>query len=233
VDPEILVVHEVLSVGDTVFQQKCMARMKAIMHSGATVLFVSHNLRAVSELCSRALLLEHGKMAAIGPASQVIREYVNRSCAQRIIPADVPAYIASVTIRDGSGENATFDAGQRVWVDIEVVSRVPTQKLAISLSILDVSGYNVFDTSTERLGMGSFTLDKEERFACTFELQLNLARGTFYPSITLCRYDIQEAYDRWSPAATIYVRSDIDVRGAANCFPRVTKHESVTHAAMS
>jgi len=232
VDPEVLVVDEVLSVGDYLFQQKCIARMKGVIHSGATVLFVSHNLRAVAELCPRALLLDHGKLAGSGPTNQVIRQYLDGSCGQRTLPANVPVYISTVRIRDQNGDGITFDSGQTIWIDVEVMARRPTQKLAIVFWILDDSQVDICDTSTERLGMGSFSLDAGECFTCTFEVQLNLVQGTFYPSLALHRYDIQTTYDSWSPAATIYVRSDADVRGIANCFPKITAHEKAEAAAL-
>src|ERR1035437_9744936 len=74
VDPEVLIVDEVLSVGDHVFQQRCMERMKEVLSSGATVLFVSHNLKTVAQICQRSMLLEHGKVLAIGETDAVARE---------------------------------------------------------------------------------------------------------------------------------------------------------------
>src|SRR5215475_5329328 len=75
VDPDVLLVDEVLSVGDYLFQRKCMERMQTVIGSGATVIFVSHNLREVANLCQRSLLLERGQVRAIGPTADVIREY--------------------------------------------------------------------------------------------------------------------------------------------------------------
>jgi lipopolysaccharide transport system ATP-binding protein len=72
VDPDVLIVDEVLSVGDYVFQQKCMKRMKEVTRAGTTVLFVSHNLRSVAEFCPQALLLEHGQILKHGPTHEVI-----------------------------------------------------------------------------------------------------------------------------------------------------------------
>src|SRR5438876_7247429 len=63
VDPDVLIVDEVLSVGDFVFQRKCLEKMNAVLQSGATIIFVSHDLRAVAELCSRTLLLDRGRIA--------------------------------------------------------------------------------------------------------------------------------------------------------------------------
>ncbi len=74
-EPEILIIDEVLSVGDLAFQQRCIGRMEAVAAEGRTVLFVSHNLTAVSNLCDRAMLLANGRMATMGDARDVITDY--------------------------------------------------------------------------------------------------------------------------------------------------------------
>ena len=75
-DPDILVIDEVLSVGDFVFQQKSLQKMRSVAKGGATVLFVSHNLKAVSDLCARTVLLDLGAIVADGPSSEVIQTYL-------------------------------------------------------------------------------------------------------------------------------------------------------------
>ncbi len=75
-EPEILIVDEVLSVGDSRFQEKCLGRMETVSREGRTVLFVSHNLAAVRKLCDRAVLLSGGQAQLIGPTNQVIDRYL-------------------------------------------------------------------------------------------------------------------------------------------------------------
>jgi lipopolysaccharide transport system ATP-binding protein len=77
-EPEILIIDEVLSVGDLAFQRKCVGRMETVAAEGRTVLFVSHNLTAVSNLCHRAMLLVNGRTAAMGDAREVISEYARQ-----------------------------------------------------------------------------------------------------------------------------------------------------------
>jgi lipopolysaccharide transport system ATP-binding protein len=76
-EPEILIVDEVLAVGDVDFQKKCIGKMKDVASAGRTVLFVSHNMEAIKNLCSRALLMEHGTIVSEGSPSQVIETYLN------------------------------------------------------------------------------------------------------------------------------------------------------------
>ena len=84
--PEILVIDEVLAVGDAEFQRKCLGKMGEIARDGRTVLFVSHNLDAVRSLCPRSILIEDGRLAADGPTSDVIRRYLQSSSLQ--LPGD-------------------------------------------------------------------------------------------------------------------------------------------------
>ena len=75
-EPDILVVDEVLAVGDAEFQKRCIGRMESIGAEGRTVLFVSHNMPAIARLCSRAILLDQGRVVADGPSEQVIARYL-------------------------------------------------------------------------------------------------------------------------------------------------------------
>ena len=78
-EPEILVVDEVLAVGDAEFQKKCLGKMGEVASEGRTVLFVSHNMGAVQTLCRRVVLLSHGKVQMIGSVPEVVAEYLKVS----------------------------------------------------------------------------------------------------------------------------------------------------------
>lgn len=76
-EPEVLIVDEVLAVGDTQFQKKCLGRMEQVRRSGRTVLFVSHNMSAVRNLCSRGILLDAGRIKMDGPIDAVVEQYLD------------------------------------------------------------------------------------------------------------------------------------------------------------
>ena len=78
-EPEILVIDEVLAVGDAEFQKKCLGKMGEVSKSGRTILFVSHNMGAVRQLCSRGIVLQAGKIVTDGPTETALSEYLNRS----------------------------------------------------------------------------------------------------------------------------------------------------------
>ncbi|HEV2146729.1 MAG TPA: ABC transporter ATP-binding protein [Longimicrobiaceae bacterium] len=100
-EPEILVVDEVLAVGDATFQRKCLGRMEDVARQGRTVLFVSHNMDAVQRLCSRCVLLERGRVAAVGESREVVARYLARAGGEHA----AGSWIELDTVeRSGSGE---------------------------------------------------------------------------------------------------------------------------------
>lgn len=218
-EPDILVVDEVLSVGDYVFQKKGLEKMHLVLQSGATVLFVSHNLRAVSDLCTRAILLDHGKMVMDGPSQEVINLYYTQHQQTPKDNAEKEIFISHVSIKGSGGENLDFLSGDRVLLEVEMHGNKACQNLSLSISFLDDEHNYIFDTSSERLTGKSFSIAEGESKRIAFELVLNLGPGTYYLAVSIYRYDIQKMYDDLTPAKTIFVRTDRDVRGAANLYP--------------
>jgi lipopolysaccharide transport system ATP-binding protein len=88
-EPEILIVDEVLAVGDAAFQKKCMGKIGQVSRSGRTVMLVSHNMAAVTNLCSKAVLLESGRVTAVGTADEVVPRYLAVSRAGSAADADL------------------------------------------------------------------------------------------------------------------------------------------------
>ena len=80
-ESDILIVDEVLAVGDAGFQRKCLGRMESVANEGRTILFVSHNMGAISELCTRAILLDRGRKVADGSVSEIVHQYSRISCS--------------------------------------------------------------------------------------------------------------------------------------------------------
>jgi lipopolysaccharide transport system ATP-binding protein len=225
INPDVMIVDEVLSVGDYVFQQKCVQRMKEVMRSGSAVVFVSHNMKSVVEFCQNCILLERGRVVAQGEAYNVVANYVQRQTAVRQLDQSRDVKITKVTVRNYEGECILFESGQQAWVDIELYAHKPCKKLSVSLYLMDSGGQLIFNTSLGRLGYAAFDLNPGQVFRCTLELKLNLAEGTFHVGSLVFRYDNETEYDRWLQAATIFVSSSQDIRGLVNCFPKVVKQE--------
>ena len=138
-EPEVLIIDEVLAVGDHEFQQRCMGRIEDISGSGRTVLFVSHDMQAVSRLCDRAYWLEEGRVVLEGPSESVVAQYLqgrSGSGAERVWPARGGAghRVAAGSLRtrvvdaDGHTRNAV-DVREPVGIEIdwfvEQASEVP------------------------------------------------------------------------------------------------------------
>ena len=79
VDPEILIVDEILSVGDIKFQEKSRNKMMSMIEGGTTVLFVSHSLKQIEDLCKKVIWLEHGEIVMVGPAKEVCKKYYEKT----------------------------------------------------------------------------------------------------------------------------------------------------------
>ncbi|HEY3999063.1 MAG TPA: ABC transporter ATP-binding protein, partial [Candidatus Xenobia bacterium] len=102
-NPEILVVDEVLAVGDAKFQQSCLGKMKEVSQSGRTVIFVSHNMNAIRNLCHRAVLLQRGQVLFNGPVEACVEKYAldnsfnfNAHWERRLVPPDSPLFLTQV-----------------------------------------------------------------------------------------------------------------------------------------
>jgi lipopolysaccharide transport system ATP-binding protein len=231
-EPDILVIDEVLSVGDFAFQRKGLEKMRAIAKSGATVIFVSHNLQAVAEFCQRGILLEKGRIIADGPTDQVVRRYLDTASIHEDRPARGPVRIAKTAIRGVDGQTGRFAAGQKARVSVTLDAIAPTEKVAVVIDVFNTEFYEVFNTSSERLGCPPLSLAAGERATCDFDVELNLGPGTYYLGVYLYRYDVEREYDHVFPATSFVVTTDRDTRGSANLYPAVARFESAAPLAL-
>jgi lipopolysaccharide transport system ATP-binding protein len=106
-EPEILMVDEVLAVGDAAFQQKCLGKMRDVVRGGRTILFVSHNMAAVRELCARALVIDAGRVAHSGFVDEAVAHYVQRTAAGMVNGAKE----AKMPDHQGSGRGHILEVG--------------------------------------------------------------------------------------------------------------------------
>lgn len=144
-EPDILIVDEVLSVGDAQFQKKCIMKMTNEAREGRTVLFVSHNMGAVARLCSRALWLEEGNLKLDGPASDVIKKYISSGTQDRGFWAgnhkedssDRLALLKYARVLSCNGDKVStifkFDEPVKIELTYEIKSRVKSFRSYIFL----------------------------------------------------------------------------------------------------
>lgn len=139
-EPEILLVDEVLAVGDTAFQKKCLGKMRDVAREGRTILFVSHNLQAISSLTQKSLLLSDGQLAYSGPTEAVINEYLRESTNQELIYTDQPSSdkpkITRVELKTSWSNNVQIN-GQPMEVHFEITTPVPINGASLSFQALN------------------------------------------------------------------------------------------------
>jgi lipopolysaccharide transport system ATP-binding protein len=153
-DPEIMVVDEVLAVGDAAFQRKCLGKMSENTGEGRTVLFVSHNMSAINRLCSRAILLEKGRLLTDGPASEVTARYLSgtveesgeRTWGMEGAPGNSQLKLLAVHLLDRNGvKKSVFDVSEEITVRIEYAVMEPRLSFRISL-LVNTQGVIAFAT---------------------------------------------------------------------------------------
>jgi len=166
-DPDILLLDEVLAVGDAEFQSKCIERVNQLRKAGTTIVFVSHNLGAVESLCDRVLLLRRGEIACSGPPRYVISEYermLNSMAAW--VPAGASetsaspaAEITSVACFNSEGRKTTiFATGDEARVEVEYVAHELVKDALIEIYFYSIFGNLHTHFSTE-VGGNSFDLE--------------------------------------------------------------------------
>lgn len=142
--PEILVIDEVLAVGDAQFQKKCLGKMGEVAKAGRTVLFVSHNMDAVRKLCSRAVLLEHGRVSTSGETEAVIKTYLEGGADVQSVytirpprqEENPPGYAYRLVVEDKDGHLASsIPAGQpwQIRIHFKITRRTEHFIIAIGL----------------------------------------------------------------------------------------------------
>jgi lipopolysaccharide transport system ATP-binding protein len=160
-EPEILVIDEVLAVGDAEFQRKCLGRMRSVSSKeGRTVLFVSHNIAAINSLCSRAMLLNGGRAEEIGPAKTITQRYVrnsdsseerSKSWTYEDAPGDERFKVARIEITPQAiNAAAPIEMGTPFQIDVAYWNLVENANVVIELLVRGGDGAPVFHSySTE------------------------------------------------------------------------------------
>jgi lipopolysaccharide transport system ATP-binding protein len=166
-EPEILIVDEVLAVGDATFQRRVMDRMSELARKGLTLLFVSHNMQHIPRLCKRAVYLKQGEMVTVGPAAEVTQLYLDqllvdaRTGDLRNKPrtGDGRAKFVRATVVDGDGRPlSALTSGDDLTVRLEIESAARLTDLTASVAVQTLYGARVL-TAWTRESRFPLTLD--------------------------------------------------------------------------
>ena len=136
-ESDILIVDEVLAVGDAGFQKQCMGKMESVANEGRTILFVSHNMGAIAELCSRAILLNQGRKVLDGSPAEAIEAYMKQSTGGAVKiqnGRDVPICVTDIILHDTAGHSsATIPMGQDANLEIHYRVREPLTNVTMAM----------------------------------------------------------------------------------------------------
>lgn len=168
-EPEILIVDEVLAVGDAEFQKKCLGRMQDVSHNdGRTVLFVSHNMAAVSNLCNTSLFLRNGTLQSQGPTEQIIEEYISfgKQNPGQVVETDIQhtrlsskAYFNAISIVSNGETTSSINIRNEVAVEMEYTVTEDESIVFPSIHLLDNLGTCIlatFSADSVNIGVDEF-----------------------------------------------------------------------------
>jgi lipopolysaccharide transport system ATP-binding protein len=183
VNPDVMVVDEVLSVGDYHFQERCFAKMQQFLRGGTTLIFVSHNLTAVSTLCQNTLVLRYGAPIFCGNTSLAIQKYHSLYEDE---PEGGAVELAGVRLTSQDGiETDVFTPGETATLEVQVKARQPIRDAHAGLQIHTADGQCIFVTATSRLTEERLNLSPGQTAKLIFTLDLNVHGNVFLLGFTI------------------------------------------------
>jgi homopolymeric O-antigen transport system ATP-binding protein len=211
-EPQVLIVDEVLSVGDVAFQTKCVERMRAFKQQGVTIVFVSHNLQAVSELCDRTLFIRR-EVVALGETGEVLKTYV-AFAGQAQSSADEVSVSAAFVGRGSSvnvtpGEKLRLRANFRAAKDVTDITFTFIVRRSTDLLM-------VYDGNIHGRDLGVETLPRGEDVTIDFEFTANFVRGQYHLECHAYHNPTQAFVGRLNPAGMITVVESFTHSGVAD-----------------
>ena len=159
-EPDILVIDEVLAVGDAAFQKKCLGKISAVARQGRTVLFVSHNMIAVKSLCTRAILLKIGSLVEDGDPARVVNQYLGAGRASRSetvwpdpmqAPGTPEFRLSAVRVRNSSGEiSSELSTREPFSVEVDYMNLSDGSALGATVLLYNSDGVHVLSSLSNR-----------------------------------------------------------------------------------
>jgi lipopolysaccharide transport system ATP-binding protein len=203
--PDLLIIDEALSVGDSYFQHKSFERIRSFRRAGTTLLIVSHDRIAIQSICDRAILLDGGRLAMSGKPEAVL-DYYHALMAGRemgtvrqtalsdgsvqTVSGTGEARIATLSMRDENDQPIEIvQVGQAVVLHIEVDICQPVDRLVVGFMIKDRFGQPMYGINTHRSQQVMTDLAPGERVSFYFRFSMRLGQGNYSMSFSLSRFD--------------------------------------------
>lgn len=206
-DPDILLIDEVLAVGDVAFQTKCLARIRDFQRRGKTLLLVSHALQTVEEFCSRAFLIHQGRLVAQGDPAEVIFSYLRSYMGEgggvhAVEYGSRKAHLTNVRfLNDAEEEAGTLETGRPMIVEISYHAKDKIERPVFGFSIKTGNGMFVFGSNSQQANYVINSIEGEGSVRLRFD-ELSLMQGNFFFSVSLHSWDHTEQFHRqedWYP----------------------------------
>ena len=227
-DPDILLIDEVLSVGDFQFQNKCINKMHEFKERGVSIVFVSHNMDAVRKVCNRAILLNKGAIVCDGSPDSVIDEYyrINSTNMKAQKGGDKAIDILDIRLVKENNEQAfDFRPGEKALFKIKLRAKKNIENVFFSVFIRAASGMVIFDVTSSRLLDKRHSLTEDKTVEVCFELKLNLLKGLYKIGFNICgSIDGQPSgfIEYMNDACPFLVKESVSEQGIANLEPKVS-----------
>lgn len=200
-EPDILLVDEVLAVGDAEFQKKCISKMESITHEqGRTIIFVSHNLSAIEKICKKTILLDKGSIVKVGNTSDVITEYMNKQKSKSEIIVSEKNDLKNLIIRSVKLNNARNGLFQIPWdepIDISINLDVlrPCNNVKINIPCSTMNDNAVFlSRNTDTDNVKCLDLDPGQQ-SVRIKINHNLRDGKYYLGLGITQENGPEFYN--------------------------------------
>ena len=223
-NPDVLIIDEVLSVGDMAFQERCVNRMRAFKRDGVTIVFVSHNLQAVSDLCDKALYLKR-QSRALGPTAEVIDKYVREAFVPTGELKDDGAFrIRSTELVDTDGVPVSGPVvpGQHLCFRAELEADAAVSDVGIAFRVhRSTDQLLVYDGQFSEQEIG-LKIAPGQRYRLSFAFDVNLTRGQYYFDLLIGHAPTQKQLARLTPAGHMTVVERQTWGGVANLMVRTT-----------
>jgi len=213
VEPEVLLVDEVLSVGDEAFQRKSAEKIEQFRREGRTIVFVSHGLSQVEQLCETVAWIDHGDLKLVGPAGDVISAYRGDSHEAKKTLDELGSrwgsgeiQITSVELLDDNGEAVEHPRTlEPLTIRVHLNAHAPIQDTVLVARIDEMNGHTVWSSSSRRNGVSIGMLDGPAEV--TIEIpQLPLLEGTFDLTVAITNQTEIQPYDWWDRRVRFDVR---------------------------
>jgi ABC-type polysaccharide/polyol phosphate transport system ATPase subunit len=235
-DPDILLIDEVLAVGDERFQRKCFEKIDEFRNSGKTIIFVSHNLIQVQNLCQQVLWLDGGRIKLLDDSKKVVNSYRKQLDSEEekalkdLAPEEKTAQnvtggvriVETVTLNNRGRKKQLFKTGEEMIFRVTLKFYENVKNPIFGYIIFDDNGKEIFGTNTMWQGKRLGEFKKNSTIYFQSRQNINLLEGRYFFSVAVAHSDALRFYDRREKTASFGIAKSQQSTGVANLYPKIS-----------